>query len=306
MIVAVVGATATGKSELALEIAEELAGEVIGGDAMQLYRGMDIGTAKLPIHERRGIPHHQIDVLDLHQEASVAAYQHHARSDIAAIERRGASPIVVGGSGLYLRAVLDEMEFPGTDPLLRQRLDAELEELGSATLHERLNEVDPVAALRIDPANGRRIVRALEVVELTGRPFSATLPARIFRKPTVQIGLRTDLSVLDERIELRARRMVSEGLIDEVEQLVPLGLAETKTASRATGYRQVMEYLEGGMSKDSLVDAIAQATRSLARRQIKWFRADPRIRWIDATGAGQMLDQALGLLRDAEYPESTP
>jgi tRNA dimethylallyltransferase len=280
-VVAVVGPTAVGKSDLSLDLAERLGGEVVNTDSMQLYRGMDIGTAKLPVEERRGIPHHLLDVLEVTATATVAEFQGWAREAIADCRARGVVPVLVGGSALYVRAVLDRFEFPGTDPAVRARLDSELAEAGPGALHRRLAAHDPEAAARILPSNGRRVVRALEVIELTGRPFSATLPRQEYVDPaTVQVGLDCPRPVLDERIEERVRRMWDAGLVDEVRALEPRGLREGLTASRALGYQQVLELLAGRCTEEEAFAATVQGTRRFARRQDSWFRKDPRIRWV--------------------------
>ena len=287
-----VGPTATGKSELGVRLAQALAGEVVGADASQFYRGMDIGTAKLSPAARQGIPHHQLDVLDVRDEASVAAYQQAARADLAAIRTRGRVPVVVGGSGLYVRALLDRLEIPPTDPAVRDRWEVELGRVGAEALHDLLRERDPVAADRIERRNGRRVVRALEVIELTGRPFSATLPTRDLVEPTVLLGLRADREVLDARIDRRAARMWEQGLLDEVRGLEALGLREGRTASRAVGYAQALRQLDGELSEREAVEDTAAATRRLARRQQSWFGPDPRIRWLEHD-APDLLEQAL-------------
>ena len=281
VVVAVVGPTATGKSDLALHLAEELGGEVVNADASQLYRGMDIGTAKLPVSQRRGIPHHQLDVLDVTEEASVAAYQQAARADLADITDRGLHPLVVGGSGLYVRAALDRLEIPPTDPDVRRRLEQEAAELGTPAMLGRLREADPTAASSIEANNTRRIVRALEVIELTGRPFSATMPSREYLRPTVTLGLAVPRPVLDERIEARVRRMWQEGLVEEVRLLEGCGLREGRTASRAIGYAQVLAQLDGDLTETEAQQQTAALTRRLARRQESWFRPDPRVTWLD-------------------------
>ena len=291
-IVAVVGATATGKSDLALDLAERLGGEVVNADAMQFYRGMDIGTAKLPVAERRGIAHHQLDVLDVTEDASVAAYQEAARADFAAITDREHRPVLVGGSGLYVRAALDRLEIPPTDPAVRARLEAEAEEVGGDLLHARLRAVDPHAAATILPGNVRRVVRALEVVELTGRPFSASMPKRELLSPAVLLGLRVDRQVLDERIGQRVDRMWEQGLRGETETLLGRGLRQGVTASRAIGYSQAIAVIDGQLDEVEARLDTAQATRRYARRQESWFRPDPRIVWLDAL-ADDLLDQAL-------------
>lgn len=284
-VLAVVGPTATGKSDLALDVVELLGGpgaaEVVNADAMQLYRGMDIGTAKLTPAERRGVAHHQLDVLEVTQEASVAAYQREARSDIAAIQARGRHAVLVGGSGLYVRAVLDELEFPGTDPELRRALEERAEREGTAALYAELERRDPSAAERILVGNTRRIVRALEVIELTGRPFSASLPEPAAHLPAVQVAVDVPRDELDRRITARAAAMLEGGLLDEVRALLTAGLAESRTASHAVGYAQAVAVVEGRMTTAEAHEAIAVATRQLARRQEKWFRRDPRVHWLE-------------------------
>lgn len=300
LVVAVVGPTASGKSDLSLDLAEFMpslvgacAGEVIGADALQLYRGMDIGTAKTPIAERRGIPHHQIDVLDIHDEASVASYQKYARCDLADIHARGNAAVVAGGSGLYQRALLDIIDFPGTDPEVRQRLEKECEGvLGSRGLHRRLAQYDPLSAERIDPANARRIIRALEVIELTGKPYSSNMPRHEYALPTVMMAIAWEREALDARIALRTQMMFDSGLIEEVRSLLDAGLRETKTASRATGYSQAIAVIDGDMSVEEAIESVALATRQLARKQVKWLRPDPRVHWIPATVAGGVAAEA--------------
>lgn len=297
LVVAVVGPTATGKSDLGLALAESLRGEVVNADAMQLYRGMDIGTAKLPVDARRGIPHHLLDVLDPYEDASVADYQERARRAFDEIEARGHRSVAVGGSGLYLRALLDHMEFPGTDPDVRAALEARVEAEGARALHAELAAVDPVAAAGIGPRNARRIVRALEVIALTGRRYSASLPQHVYEVPAVQIGLDCDRAVLDARIELRVGRMREEGLVDEVEALVASGLG--RTASRAVGYAEILAMLRGELSVDEAFDAIAAGTRRLARKQMGWFGRDPRVHWLDAQDP-ELVPKALALVAAAD------
>ncbi|HLR58322.1 MAG TPA: tRNA (adenosine(37)-N6)-dimethylallyltransferase MiaA [Beutenbergiaceae bacterium] len=280
-VIAVVGPTATGKSDLALDLAEREPSEIVNADAMQLYRGMDIGTAKLPRAERRGIPHHQLDVLDVTEEASVAAYQRSARADIERIHAAGKRAILVGGSGLYVRAVLEHFEFPATDPEVRARLQQQADRIGPGLLHDELAQRDPEAAARIDRANTRRIVRALEVIELTGAPFTASLPDPTYVYPTVAIGIDVDAAALDARIDARAKDMFARGLVEETEALLGRGLAEGKTASRAVGYEQAIEVLAGRRTRAEAVEDVALATRQLARRQRKWFKRDDRITWIE-------------------------
>lgn len=280
-ILAIVGPTASGKTSLSLDLAAALGGEVVNTDAMQVYRGMDIGTAKLPRAERRGIPHHLLDTRDVREPATVAEFQGWARAAIADIRGRGATPVLVGGSALYTRAILDRFDFPGTDPEVRERLEAELAEVGSAVLHRRLRELDPVSADRIEDGNGRRIVRALEVIELTGEPFSARLPVQEYVDPaTVQIGVSIDREVLEQRIVLRVQQMFDGGLLAEVERLLADGLAEGRTSSSAIGYRQAMAVLAGEMSVEEAQERTVIATRKFARRQMAWWRNDPRITWV--------------------------
>lgn len=291
-IVAVIGPTASGKSELGLGLARALGGEIINADASQLYRGMDIGTAKLGLDERRGVAHHQIDVLHVADEARVAAYQSSARADLAAIRGRERVPIVVGGSGLYVRALLDELDIPPTDPAVRARFEADLAQVGAVTLHGRLAVADPAAAAAINPGNERRVVRALEVIELTGRPFSASMPQRVYAEPTVMIGLLADREVLNNRIAARVQSMWAQGLIDEVRELEAVGLRHSPTARKALGYSQALAYLDGDMSVAQAQEDTFIGTRKYARRQMAWFRPDPRILWL-AHDAPDLLNQAL-------------
>ena len=293
-VIAVVGPTATGKSDLAVAVAQALDGEIINADSMQLYVGMDIGTAKLPESERGGVPHHLLDVWPLAKSAAVAEYQTMARTAIAEISGRGRLPILVGGSGLYLRGALDNLEFPGESPEIRARLYAELDEQGPAALHARLTELDPVASTAILPSNGRRIVRALEVIELTGQPFLARMPAfeSIYR--TVQLGL--DRDDLDQRVELRVDRMIELGFLDEVRALLPQGLRPSPTAAKALGYQQLLAVLDDqGEVVGDLSEAIELTVRGtwrFVRRQRSWFRRDPRIQWLDGA-APDLVEQAL-------------
>lgn len=298
-MVALVGPTATGKSALSLALARGLDGEVVNADSMQLYRGMDIGTAKLTPAQRQGISHHALDLWEVTQPASVAEYQAVARAAIDDIHARGRTPLLVGGSGLYVRALLERFEFPGTDPRLRGRLEAELAAVGPAPLHERLRTLDPAAAARILPSNGRRIVRALEVLELTGGPFVASLPAPRPYYRSVLLGLDLDPSALDERIATRVDAMWAAGLVDEVRTLERVGLRDGLTASRALGYQQVLRHLAGECSlAQARADTVA-ATRRFVRRQRSWFRRDPRIHWLDAA-ASDLADRALATLATAE------
>jgi tRNA dimethylallyltransferase len=281
-VVAVVGATASGKTALSLDLAERLGGEVVNTDAMQVYRGMDVGTAKLPPEERRGIPHHLLDLMDLHEVASVAEFQRLARATIAELRGRGVVPVLVGGSALYTRAVLDQFEFPGADEEVRRRLEAELDEVGSGALHERLARLDPEAAAGILPSNGRRVVRALEAIEVSGQPFSATLPRLEYALDHAhQVGVRIDRPTLDARIAQRVDLMWEQGFVDEVRRLLDAGLAEARTASTAIGYREVAAHLRGELTEDEARERTVVATRRFARRQEQWFSKDPRITWVD-------------------------
>jgi tRNA dimethylallyltransferase len=296
-VVAVVGPTATGKSALAVALARALGGEVVSADSMQLYRGMDIGTAKSTAAERAGVRHHLLDVWDVADAADVASYQRLARQKIDALLDAGTAAILVGGSGLYVRAALDRIEFPGTDPAVRARLEAELAAVGPEALHARLAERDPAAAAAILTSNGRRIVRALEVVELTGRPFSATLPSYEAAYEATQIGLDLPDAALDERIERRVARMFDAGLVGEVRRLERSGLRRGRTASRALGYRQVLTMLDGEYDEAGARAATVTATRRFARRQRSWFRRDPRVVWLDAA-APDLVDRALAVVSD--------
>ncbi|MBP3044137.1 tRNA (adenosine(37)-N6)-dimethylallyltransferase MiaA [Arthrobacter jiangjiafuii] len=278
-VVAVVGPTGSGKSDLGVDLALKLGGEVINADAMQFYRGMDIGTAKISVPERRGVPHHLLDIMDVTEEASVSAFQAQARALIADIQSRGRYPILVGGSGLYVRAALDVLEFPGTDPALRAELERELETVGFEALRERLRAVDPVSAQRV--GDGRRVVRALEVHRLTGRPFSSFMPTREYVQPAVQLGLNVERSLLHRRLAARVDKMVEQGLLEEVRTLEARGLREGKTAGRALGYSQFLQVLDGESTVAQAAEQTVVATRQFARRQLTWFRADPRITWLD-------------------------
>lgn len=280
--VAVVGPTATGKTALGIQLALELGGEVVNADAMQLYRGMDIGTAKATPRERRGVPHHLLDVLEVTETASVAAYQRDARARIESLLARGVVPVLVGGSGLYVQAVLDDLRFPGTDPAVRADLEQLARRHGTAALYERLTKADPAAAAAILPSNTRRIVRALEVIELTGRPFSANLPTPgPARYGTVLIGVDRDVAELDDRVRRRVRHMFSAGLVDEVRALEAKGLRQGRTASRALGYQQVLRALDAGADFEQAEERTVVATRRFVRRQRSWFRRDDRIAWFD-------------------------
>jgi len=288
-VVAVVGATAAGKSELALDLAQRLDGEIVNTDSMQLYRGMDIGTAKLPLHQRRGITHHLIDVLDVTEPATVAEFQTWAREVIDECRQRSVTPLLAGGSALYTRAILDRFEFPGTDPGVRARLEAELAEVGVEALYSRLAEYDPAAAVQVLPSNRRRVVRALEVIEITGGPFTASLPEhRYHYDGAVQVGVDIDRETLDRRIEQRVEEMWANGLVDEVRGLVARGLREGRTANRALGYQQVLAFLDGEISEAEAKARTIAGTRRFARRQDSWFRKDPRIIWVRYDDPGRV------------------
>jgi tRNA dimethylallyltransferase len=291
-VVAVVGPTATGKTALAVRLARRVGGEVVNADSMQLYRGMDIGTAKPTPEERAGVPHHLLDLWHVREPASVAEYARTAREVIDRLRADGVVPLLVGGSGLYVRAVLDDLEFPGTDPALRARLEEELAAEGSVALHARLAGVDPAAAAAVLPSNGRRIVRALEVVELTGRPFRATLPEPRPHYPAVVVGLDRDTADLDERVRRRVDRMWAAGLVAEVERLAADGLREGPTASRALGYAQVLAQLAGELGPDEARETTVRATRRFVRRQRSWFRRDSAVRWFDAADPA-LLDEVV-------------
>ncbi|WP_402467914.1 tRNA (adenosine(37)-N6)-dimethylallyltransferase MiaA [Isoptericola aurantiacus] len=308
MIVAVVGPTATGKSDLALDLAQALSdgapAEVVNADAFQLYRGMDVGTAKVPPAERRGVVHHQLDVLDPDQDASVARYQEAARADLDAIAARGARAVVVGGSGLYVRALLDHLDFPGTDPDVRARLEQRAQDEGRRALHAELAELDPAAAASIGPLNTRRIVRALEVIEITGAPYTANLPRQEYVRPAVQIGLDCDRATLDARVAGRVDRMWDAGLVDEVRRLASPAQGGTGpglgvTAARAVGYAEVLRWFAGELTETEARDAVVANTRRLARKQMGWFGRDPRVRWLDA-GSATLREDALAVVRAAD------
>lgn len=283
-VVAVVGPTAVGKSDLALELCESLGGEVVNADSMQVYTGMDIGTAKLTPEQRRGVPHHLLDLWPVTRTANVARYQALSREAFADVSARGLVPVLVGGSGLYVRAAVDDLRFPGTDPGLRAELEADAEEVGADAMHARLHEVDPAAAAAVLPANVRRVVRALEVVALTGKPFAASLPDSDLPPfvDTVMLGLRLPRPGLDVRIERRVERMWADGFVEEVRRLEDEGLRQGRTASRAVGYAQVLDLLAGTVSETRAREATVHATRRLVRKQETWFGREQRITWLPA------------------------
>lgn len=296
-VIAVAGPTAAGKSALSIALAHALDGEVINCDSMQFYRGMDIGTAKLTPAEREGVPHHLLDIWPVTRTASVAVFQRLARAAIDDVLARGRTALLVGGTGLYLRAVLEDFAFPGTDETVRERLEGELARVGPGALHERLAAADPPAAARILPTNGRRIVRALEVIEITGGPFVATLPNPIPLYANLQLAV--DRADLDSRVERRVEQMWKDGLVDEVRSLIPQGLRDGLTASRALGYQQVLDFLDGRCTEDEAYAATVTGTRKFVRRQRKWFRRDPAVVWLDGA-ADDLVEQAMSAIRGAD------
>jgi tRNA dimethylallyltransferase len=310
-LLVIVGATGTGKSELAISTALLLgeageSAEIVNADAMQLYRGMDIGTAKVPEAERRGVPHHLLDVLDVTDEASVAAYQHDARAAITAILARGAIPILVGGSGLYVSSVIYDFRFPGRDRTLRARLEAELAERGPAALFERLRTVDPATAARVDPANGRRIVRALEIHELSEQGHGATLPEspRLWH-PSLILGLATPRELLVERLDERVERMWAAGLVAEVERLRAAGIERGVTASRAIGYAQALAQPRGELDAREAIAQTQALTRRYARRQVSWFKRYEGASWFDTEATDAARRARLAVDRLAQWRSSS-
>jgi tRNA dimethylallyltransferase len=281
-LIVICGATATGKSDLSISLAQKIDAEIINADSMQLYKGMDIGTAKISTEEQRGIPHHMLDLLEVNQDANVAWYQDKARSVISDIHARGKDAIIVGGTGLYIKAILDELNFPDTDPVVRAELELEFATKGIAPLFERLEKLDPAAALAIDKANSRRVIRALEVIKITGKPFTANLPREeSSRYPYAkQFGLVMDRDSLSERISLRVDRMWEKGFVQEVEKLLTAGIMQGTTAQRALGYAQVIAQIEGKVTQEEAQEETKRATRQYARRQETWFSRDERITWI--------------------------
>lgn len=281
-VVVICGATATGKSDVAVALARETNAEIINADSMQLYKGMDIGTAKLSLEEREGIPHHLLDVLDVTQDASVAWYQESARDLISVIEGRGKNVIIVGGTGLYIKAILDDLNFPDTDPQVRAKLNEMAEKIGGPAMHERLAKLDPGAALAIDAQNIRRVIRALEVIEITGKPFTANLPRKeSTRYPEArQFGLVMDRAKLAARIDQRVEKMWEQGLVNETESLISAGIQNGRTAQLALGYAQVLRFKSGAISEEEAKEDTKRATRQYARRQETWFSRDRRIQWI--------------------------
>jgi tRNA dimethylallyltransferase len=308
LVVAVVGPTAAGKSDLSVALCKRLGngmgGEVVNADAMQVYRGMDIGTAKISTTERDGVPHHLLDILDVTETATVAEFQQLARAAIDDCVTRRLVPVLAGGSALYVRAILDDFVFPGTDATVRARLEGELEAEGSGALHEKLAAIDPKAAEQILPSNGRRIVRALEVIEITGGPYVATLPDHHYVYPgAVQLGLDVPRPELDERIGRRVDRMFDAGFVDEVRGLLNNGLIEGKTANRALGYSQVIALLNGEIDDVEARERTAQATRRFARRQDSWFRKDPRITWLPYDDP-DLVDKAIQVIAEGNRADA--
>jgi tRNA dimethylallyltransferase len=294
-LIVICGATATGKSELAVELAKELKGHIVNADSMQLYKGMDIGTAKLSVEERQGIPHHLIDVLSIREEASVAQYQIDARSIIDQLLEQSIPAIVVGGTGLYIKAILDDLNFPDTDPEVREKIAKQAEELGADVMHARLEKLDPAAAAAIPKENVRRVVRALEVIELTGRPYTANLPRVGSTKypEARQYGLVMERETLQERIDLRVERMWEQGLIREVRDLMNEGLLDGRTAQAALGYAQVIKFAQGLMTEDEAKEETKRATRQYARRQETWFSRDERITWIKKAPVAELVERVI-------------
>jgi tRNA dimethylallyltransferase len=283
--IVICGATATGKSDLAVDLAKEIGAEIINADSMQIYRGMDIGTAKLSIQERKGIEHHLLDVLDVNQDATVAWYQDLARKTVGEIHGAGKHAIIVGGTGLYIKSILDDLNFPDTDAQVRQRLTEEAKLFGIVSLFERLSQLDPAAAAAIDVQNERRVIRALEVIEITGKPFTANLPREdSSRYPdAMQFGLVMDRAELGARVEARVDRMWERGFVNEVDSLISLGINEATTARRALGYAQIIAMRAGELTESAAIEDTKRATRQYVRRQETWFSRDTRIQWISPT-----------------------
>ena len=294
-LIVICGATATGKSDLAVELAKELKGHIVNADSMQLYKGMDIGTAKLSVEERKGIPHYLIDVLSVREEASVAQYQIDARSIIDQLLEQSIPAIVVGGTGLYIKSILDDLNFPDTNPEVREKIAKQAEELGADVMHARLAKLDPAAAAAIPKENVRRVVRALEVIELTGRPYTANLPRVGSTKypEARQYGLVMERETLQERIDRRVERMWEEGLVREVRDLMAEGLLEGRTAQAALGYAQVIKFAQGLMTEEEAKEETKRATRQYARRQETWFSRDERITWIKKAPVAELVERVI-------------
>jgi tRNA dimethylallyltransferase len=294
-LIVICGATATGKSDLAVAVAKEIDAQVINADSMQLYKGMDIGTAKLTITERNGVEHHLIDVLDIKDDANVAWYQNLARNKIDEVMAAGQSVVVVGGTGLYIKSILDDLNFPDTNPDVRQKITDEAENLGNEIMHQKLAKLDPAAALAIPKENLRRIIRALEVIELTGKPFTANLPREeSSRYPNAQqFGLALDRDNLDNKIDERVERMWAKGFAREVSLLMTQGLEQATTAKKALGYSQLMDYLNGECSEDFAKEETKRTTKAYARRQQTWFARDSRINWLEQASSSARLEKLL-------------
>ena len=294
-LIVICGATATGKSELAIAVAKEINAEVVNADSMQVYKGMDIGTAKLSVPERAGVAHHLIDVLDIKDEANVSWYQEVARNKIDQLLGSGKSVVVVGGTGLYIKAILDDLNFPDTDPLVRDKITAQAEKFGNEIMHERLAKLDPAASLAIPKENIRRVIRALEVIELTGKPFTANLPRQESSKypQAKQFGLVLDRANLDEKIDTRVEDMWSKGFPREVSLLMTQGLEQATTAKKALGYTQIINYLNGETDEAFAKDETKRVTRAYARRQETWFSRDERIQWLAPDSISARLEKLL-------------
>ena len=286
-VVVIVGPTAVGKTELSINLAKALNAEIINADSMQLYKGMDIGTAKVPIDHRQNIPHHMLDVLNVTDTANVAEYQEQARAVIADIQARGKRVVIVGGTGLFVQAILEDLQFPGSDPGIRARLNQEAQELGTLAMYERLVAIDPEAAANILPSNERRIIRALEVIELTGEVPTTSLSTLPEIVPSIRIGLRRERPDLDHRIAVRVQAMWEQGFVAEVEKLEAIGLRDGLTASKALGYAQILDYLAGNISEAEAKERTIQATRRYVRRQESWFKRDSKIHWFSLVEADQ-------------------
>jgi len=298
-LIVICGATATGKSDLAIALAQKLGGEIINADSMQVYQGMDIGTAKVPLAERGGIPHHLLDIYPVNQDMTVARYQEIAREEVDQLRAAGTPTIVVGGTGLYIKSILDDLNFPDTDPDIRQKITDEAEAIGHEALHAKLAALDPIAALAIPFENVRRVIRALEVIEITGQPYTTNLPREgSTRYPdAIQIGLAMDREDLGERINKRVDRMWELGFVDEVEELINQGLLEAKTAQAAIGYAQIIAMKHGVISEEEARDDTKRATRQYVRRQETWFSRDARITWLSAHASTPMrLESALATI----------
>ena len=281
-LIVICGATASGKSDLAIEVAQHLGAEIINADSMQIYKGMDIGTAKLPVAQRGGIAHHMLDVLDVTQDSTVAWYQENARKKVDEIHSRGKDVVVVGGTGLYIKSILDDLNFPDTDPVVRASLELELATIGLGALYERLEKLDPAAAIAIDRANARRVIRALEVINITGKPFTANLPREASSRypDALQFGLAVEREELTARIAARVDRMWEQGFVEEVDQLMAAGITTGRTAQLALGYSQIIAMRNGLMSEEAAKEETKISTRQYARRQETWFTRDERISWI--------------------------